>query len=180
MARLQGYEIHLSTTETHPDYMPKDNDIEILFGCGDWESKESYLLFDEVVFAVCSPAFALHNDLINKELDLASIQDLPLLTQDKGEKGWMNWQSWFSHFGGNFQYSKNQHMFNDYALTLQAAMEGKGIALGWDGLMDSHLSNNWLVTLNGMKVRSRKGYYLVFSPSNPAADDLRKWAIENE
>lgn len=33
MARLQGYEIHLSTTETHPDYMPKDNDIEILFGC---------------------------------------------------------------------------------------------------------------------------------------------------
>jgi len=57
-------------------------------------------------------------------------------------------------------------------------MEGKGIALAWDGLADSHLSNNWLVALDGMSIRTGQGYYLAFSPTNPVAQGLRSWAAE--
>jgi len=180
MTYLEGYEIHLSTTDRLADHASRERDIEILFGCGDWENREAHLLFDEVVFAICSPGFASHNNLTGKNLNLQSIQNLPLLVQDRGEMGWMNWQSWFSHFGGEFEFSKDQYMFNNYALTMQAAMEGKGIALAWEDLTDSHLSNNWLVALNGMKIRTSQGYYLVFSPTNPVADGLRQWAAEVE
>jgi LysR family transcriptional regulator, glycine cleavage system transcriptional activator len=177
-AHLQGYEIHLATTETLTDHVPRSSDIEIRFGRGNWENKEAHLLFDEIVFAVCSPAYALHHGLAGKNLTLQSIADLPLLVQDRGEMGWMSWQGWFTHFGGRFAFSKDQYFFNNYALTLQAAMEGKGIALAWAGLADSHLSNNWLVALDGMEIRTGQGYYLVFSPTNPVAAGLRQWAAE--
>ena len=178
MAHLPGYEIHLSTTDTLADQSSQNSDIEILFGRGDWKNKESHLLFDEVVFAACSPGFASHHNLTGPNLTLQSIQDLPLLVQDRGEMGWMDWQSWFTYFGGEFVFSKDQYIFNNYALALLAAMEGKGIALAWDGLTDSHLSNNWLVALDGMRIRTGRGYHLVFSPSNPVAEGLRHWAAE--
>jgi len=178
LAHLPGYEIHLSTTETLADHVPRDSDIEILFGRGDWPDKESHLLFDEVVFAVCSPGFASHHGLSGQNQTIQSIADLPLLVQDRGEMGWMDWQRWFSHFGATYEIPKGQYVFNNYALTLQAAMEGKGIALAWDDLADSHLSNNWLVALDGLSIRTGQGYYLVFSPTNPVARGLRNWAAE--
>lgn len=92
LAHLEGYEIHLATTDTLADHVPCDSDIEILFGRGDWK--------------------------------------------------------------------------------------GKGIALAWDGLTVSHLSNNWLVALDGLNIRTGQGYYLVFSPTNPVAQGLRNWAAE--
>ena len=175
MAHLKGYEIYLSTGNPS-NHEPRNTDIEIRFGRGDWKNKESHLLFEEVVFPVCSPGFASLNNLAGQKLNLQSIQNLPLLAQDRGENGWMDWQSWFKYFGGSFEFSKDQYLLNNYALALQAAMEGKGIALAWEGLADSHLSNNWLVALDGMKIRTGKGYYLVFSPTNPVADGLRSWA----
>jgi DNA-binding transcriptional LysR family regulator len=175
MAHLKGYEIHLSTTGNPSSHEPRNTDIEIRFGRGDWGNKESHLLFEEVVFPVCSPGFASLNNLTGQKLNLQSIQNLPLLAQDRGEHGWMDWQSLFKYFGGTFEFSKDQYLLNNYALALQAAMEGKGIALAWESLADSHLSNNWLVALDGMKIRTGKGYYLVFSPTNPVADGLRSW-----
>ena len=178
MAHLQGYEIHLATTETLTDHRPRDSDIEIRFGRGHWDNKEAHLLFEEVVFAACSPAFALHHGLAGKTPTPQSIAGLALLAQDRGEGGWLSWQGWFDHFGSRFAFSKDQYFFNNYALTLQAAMEGKGLALAWSGLADSHLSNNWLVALDGTEVRTGQGYYLVFSPDNPVAAGLRRWAAE--
>ena len=175
MTHLKGYEIHLSTTGASSKPDPRNTDIEIRFGRGGWKNKESHLLFEEVVFPVCSPGFASLNNLADQNLNLLSIQNLPLLAQDRGENGWMDWQSWFKYFGGAFEFSKDQYLLNNYALALQAAMEGKGIALAWEGLADSHLSNNWLVALDGMKIRTGKGYYLVFSPTTPVADGLRSW-----
>ncbi|MFV2034592.1 MAG: LysR family transcriptional regulator [Halocynthiibacter sp.] len=180
MAHLPGYEIHLSTAESQSAHVARDSDIEILFGQGDWKDKESHLLFDEVVFATCSPGFASHHNLTGVTLDLSSIAHLPLLVQDRGEMGWLDWQSWFRQSGGNFEFSKGQYMFNNYALTLQAAMEGEGIALAWEGLADSHLSNHWLVALAGLRIRTGRGYYLAYSPSNPVAESLRQWAAEVE
>lgn len=66
-------------------------------------------------------------------------------------------------------------MFNIYSLTLQAAMEGKGIALAWEGLSNPYLSNGWLIKLDNMEIRTGQGYYLVFSPDNPIANKLRQW-----
>lgn len=178
MTHLQGYEIHLSTTETLADHVPRDSDIEVLFGRGEWEGKESHLLFDEVVFAVCSPGFASHHNLAGENLDPGAIPKQSLLVQDRGEMGWMDWVRWLGHFGEAYEIPKAQYAFNNYALTLQAAMEGKGIALAWDGLANSHLANNWLVELDGLRFRTGQGYYLTFSPNNPVAPGLRNWAAK--
>jgi len=107
-AHLPGYEIHLATTETLADHAPRDSDIEILFGRGDWPGKESHLLFDEVVLAVCSPGFVSHHGLSGQNQTIQSIANLPLLVQDRGEMGWMDWQSWFSHFGATYEFPKDQ------------------------------------------------------------------------
>jgi DNA-binding transcriptional LysR family regulator len=174
-ALVPGYQIDMQTLEHIDDFPSRPSDIEICFSTENWGQKEAQLLFDEVVYAVCSPAFATHHGLTGKEVTLEELRQLPLLVQDRGERGWMNWQSWFEHFGGEYTYSAGEYMFNIYSLTLQAAMEGKGIALAWEGLSNPYLSNGWLIKLDNMEIRTGQGYYLVFSPDNPIANKLRQW-----
>ena len=92
--------------------------------------------------------------------------------------GWMDWHQWFDHFGGKIDFPKDQYVFNNYALALQASMEGQGIALAWEGLAESYLQHNWLIPLQGMEIRTGRGYYLVFSPDNPVAEGVRNWCNE--
>jgi DNA-binding transcriptional LysR family regulator len=57
-------------------------------------------------------------------------------------------------------------------------MEGKGIALAWNNLVEPHLSNKWLVQFKGPQLETGNGYYLVLSKDNPIADVVQDWISE--
>ncbi|MCP4185431.1 MAG: LysR family transcriptional regulator [Hyphomicrobiales bacterium] len=159
---LTDRKLKLVTSEPPGDFKVEQNRIVVRFGAGDWEDGKAHLLFHEQVMPVCSPEFAKRHNLINRNIDPGELAHLPLLVQDHGEHGWIGWPGWFSHFGiENTQDILNAHKINNYAFSLQAAMEGRGIALAWENLIDPYLSNNWLFELPGLSVKTSNSYHLV-------------------
>ena len=151
-------QLRLITDNLNTDVSRQDVDIAVRFGNGKWEDGTSILLFDEDVFPVCSPAWLsthpapvsvddfLHMDLIDSETTL---------------EGWMTWNSWFKELGHSrpkINYSLRCSSYND---TVQAALRGYGIALGWNRLLGPMLLSGELVRITSYVVKPKEAYYLV-------------------
>ncbi len=177
-SRLTDTEIRVVTADHLAIYSTEEVDIAIRFGEGSWPGEEAHLLFGEKVFPVCSSEFADCHKLSGRPLSAEEFSDLPLLFQDTGEHGWLGWQQFLARFNMDYKPVKQAYAIYNYAFILQAAMEGKGIALAWDNLAEPYLSNKWLVQLQGLEVETGRGYYLVLSKKNAVADIVRDWVKE--
>lgn len=97
----------------------------------------------EAVKPVVSPAYYQQQRHI-LEQGVERWSGLPFLELSKRNYGWATWDDWFEQnglpgFQAEYQY------FNNYVYLLEAAAAGKGIALGWRGLIDRHLESGVLV-----------------------------------
>ncbi len=172
---LPGWKWRTISSADETQHAGSEADLIVRLGNGRWEGEESLMLFPEQVFPVCSPEFLQRHALDRAPLGAADLIDLPLLFEDFGGRNWMGWVDWFTHFGLEYGYPDDVHPTFNYALTLQAAMEGKGVALAWDQLEEPFLSNRWLVELPGLRLQTDYGYYLCFSPDCRIADLVTEW-----
>ncbi len=177
-SRLSDTKIRVVTMDHVANFSTEEVDLAIRFGEGDLPDEKSHLLFEEKVFPVCSPEFATRYKLLKRKVTPEELAHLPLLLQDEGEHGWLGWQQFLAHFDVDFEPVKETYAIYNYAFILQAAMEGKGIALAWNNLVEPHLSNKWLVQFKGPQLETGNGYYLVLSKDNPIADVVRDWISE--
>jgi LysR family glycine cleavage system transcriptional activator len=92
------------------------------------------------------------------EGDPGAWQGLPFLDLSKYNCGWATWQDWFTA-SGNAQIQPNYLYFGNYVYLLEAAAAGKGIALGWKGLIERHLANTVLEPLTEDYVSFDQGIY---------------------
>ncbi len=99
----------------------------------------------EAVRPVVSPAFlAEHAAILQDEVD--RWLTLPFLELSKYNYGWATWEDWFAQQTDGATRPSYQY-FNNYVYLLEAAAAGKGIALGWRGLIDRHLESGVLVEI---------------------------------
>jgi LysR family glycine cleavage system transcriptional activator len=178
MADLPGWKLRLISSEGGTQLSTSEADLVVRQGDGEWEHDESLLLFKETAFPVCSPEFSRRHGLDLDRFSVNDIRDLPLVIQDFGEHEWLDWVEWFAGNGVEYRYPKDTLPVSNYALCLQAAMEGKGIALAWEQLADPYLSNKWLLEIPGLRMDTIRGYYLVFSPDSKVAVQVRRWVNE--
>ena len=70
---------------------------------------------------------------------------------------------------------------NDYALVIQAAMAGEGIAMGWRHVTERPLEQNLLTQVGPWRWQTPSGFYLIW-PRNatlaPEAEVVRDWIVE--
>ena len=175
MKLLPGWRLHTINTDGNSPSSSNEADLVVRIGDGSWAHEESLLLFEEEVFPVCSPSFMQQHNLAQRKVDPLELTELPLVCEDLGNLGWMGWADWFGHFNVDFNFADDANPISNYALVLQAAMEGRGLALAWEQLAEPHLGNNWLVEVTGLRVKTNLGYYLCFSPTNPVGDLLVQW-----
>ena len=175
MELLPGWRLRTINTDGKLPSSSNEADLVVRIGDGSWAHEESLLLFEEEVFPVCAPSFMQQHNLAQRKVDPLELTELPLVCEDLGNRGWMGWADWFSHFNVDFNFADDTRPIYNYALVLQAAMEGKGLALAWEQLAEPHLGNNWLVEVTGLRVKTNQGYYLCFSPTNPVGDLLVQW-----
>ena len=72
-------------------------------------------------------------------------------------------------------------MFSDSSHTLEAAIEGQGIALARSSLIGNDLHNGLLIRVSDVVVVSPKNYYLVYPPrvaDSPKIAPFRKWLFD--
>ncbi len=177
---LPGWKLRIISSADETQLPNSSADLIVRLGSGRWVNEESLMLFREQVFPVCSAEFLHRHALDKAPLSAADLVDLPLLFEDFGGRNWMGWSDWFTQFDVEYRYPDDAHPIFSYALTLQAAMEGKGIALAWDQLEAPFLSNGWLVELPGLRLQTDYGYYLCFPANCRIAERAREWVEQIE
>ena len=175
MSLFPDWKIQTINTEGADEPTGKSADLRINIGSGNRSGEKSLLLFEEEVFPVCSPQFLQNLALASHEIEPSSLGDLPLICEDLGDREWMGWRDWFAHYDIDYQFPPDIRPLFNYALVLQAAMSGKGIALAWEQLTSPYLENGWLVELPNLRVHTGLGYYLCFDESHPVGEVLTKW-----
>ncbi len=153
---------------THFEIFPVDRDdaremtsadLSIRFGPFAALRDNEWPLIRESVSPVCSPTCRKRFEL----KDVLGAEDLyktPLLHMDERDPRWMNWQEWCERAGIETPVRTTRFNHNNYPLLLSAAAEGKGLALGWAGLIESMIDEGTLVALGPSVERRDRGYIL--------------------
>lgn len=80
------------------------------------------------IFPVCAPSLIPEGDC---PIEPDRLLDFPLLSHSVTPQDWMEWHEWFQQVGAALPKGTRFVPFDSYPLALQAAVAGRGIALGW-------------------------------------------------
>jgi LysR family transcriptional regulator, glycine cleavage system transcriptional activator len=153
------------------DFKRDDVDVAIRHGFGDWPGLISEHVLDDVTFPVCSPRLA--NGLPARPADLSRYT----LLRSDGE----SWTSWFEAAGLDWPEPTRGPMFSDSSHTMQAAIDGQGIALARSSLLGNDVHNGVLIQLFDIIVPLPKKYFLVYPRrlvDSPKLAPFRQWLFD--
>lgn len=181
LALQPGADVRVDVSHAVVDFDREDIDVAIRFGEGKYPGLKADLLFQDSVFPVCSPR------IISKEKPLATPRDLlhhQLIHLDWEANGapWPNWKMWMTAAGiRDFDDKRGLH-FGQTSLTVQAAIDGQGVALGDSNLVADDLAAGRLVKPFDLSLRAPKQFaYYVISRLNtedaPIVNAFRDWCI---
>ncbi|WP_246107290.1 LysR substrate-binding domain-containing protein [Puniceibacterium confluentis] len=178
MPRLQKFnrqnkhlKIKLVSSDDDMECLADNVDLAILRGDGNWIGFNAVKLFGETVFPVCSPEFLQENPTAS---EISMLHRHDLIEVSSTHREWMNWRTWFEQMGQEAGELQQGAIFNTYPLSVHAAVEGLGIALGWGHLVDPLLQQGRLVRpLGPAKVRTDHGYYLLKRENKKMFDECR-------
>jgi LysR family transcriptional regulator, glycine cleavage system transcriptional activator len=158
-----------------------DADVDIRFGNGLYPGVRVDRLFEHQIFPVCSPAFLRSNPELQSPSDLLR---LPLIHQTWIGQGvtWPDWRTWMQAAGIDHFEAKPGLFFEATSYAIQAAIEGKGIALGDYSLVADDLTAGLLVQPFALAINGPPDFaYFMCSPPNPPARSLvpafREWIL---
>ena len=133
-------------------------DLAILHGEGIWPARAATHLISEEIFPVCAPEYLERHGPFETLEDLAGA-DLIELKYERW--AWANWTIWLTEMGLAPTELRRVFQSDLYTATIQAAIAGRGIALGWRRLVDDDVLAGRLCLPAGFRLRTRRGYYLV-------------------
>jgi DNA-binding transcriptional LysR family regulator len=136
-------------------------------------------LFGEVVLPVCSPK------LLTRAAPLATPEDLRyhvLLHYERpdGAAPWLNWTVWLETMQLAGLKPAGSLRFSQYDQTIQAAIDGQGVALGTSPLVRQPIKQGRLIAPLARKFESSRAYYLVISADaagRPEVKDFAGWLL---
>ena len=172
---MPGVELRMVTSDTRTIFDLQEIDFALRFGKGDWSDGHSQKLFGEQLFPVCSAQFAEEHFGSCDGVDPQSLALAPLIHEREEKYSWLSWQQWLGRHSVDYQPAPDTYYYDNYALTLQAAIEGQGIALAWLHLAEPPLKSGQLVELTGLRVKTDCGYYLAYRRHHPQADKIVNW-----
>jgi LysR family transcriptional regulator, glycine cleavage system transcriptional activator len=186
--RLDGFlsafpsaDVRIDVSNTLVDFERDDVDVAIRFGAGKYPGLRADLLFQDTLSPVCSPS------LITKEKPLEVPRDLlrhTLIHLDWQASGspWPNWRMWMQAAGiKEFDDKRGLH-FGQTSLTIQAAIDGQGVALGDSNLVADDLAAGRLVKPFELSLKAPDSFsYFVITRLNtddaPLVNAFRDWCL---
>jgi len=112
-------------------------DIVIQYDISGIDADDRRCIVTEAVRPVAAPAFIeQHREVL--ACAPAEWSGLPFLDLSKCNYGWATWQDWFVA-SGQPPIQPEFIYFGNYVYLLEAAAAGRGLALGWRGLIERHL-----------------------------------------
>lgn len=120
-------------------------------------------ILDEEIVPVASPAFI---DCFSRELAgrPSSWLGVPRLGSEPRGSGWATWEIWFDSQSCPPPDAPTQ-VFENYFYLLEAAANGEGLAIGWNGYVKSYFETGRLVPVRDEWLRTQTGNYAVLTAS---------------
>jgi len=157
-----------------------DVDAAIIFGDGAWHGFHAEKLFPERIFPVCSPEYVGRSPELRKASDLSQHK---LIKLEDEHWNWMTWRQWLDQNGVNTAIVTKGLTVNSYPLVIEAAIQGHGIALGWEHLVGREIENGTLLNpLPDATIESELGYYVLWPAGARHHPDIRgfiDWCVQS-
>lgn len=138
-------------------------DCEIRYSHGPRSEVEAELFLHEEIFPVCSPALLTGRRPVRRPEDIAGHDVLDVPGYREG------WREWLQASGLQFDWTERRIVFDQSIMAIQAAIDGKGIALGRSALVARELEARRLVAPFDLRLPATGGYWLLYhaAPAPP-------------
>jgi LysR family glycine cleavage system transcriptional activator len=150
--------IHLTTLRSFEELLRHDYDVAIRYGNGQWPHMLSDRITEEEVFPICSPM------LLEQNPGLRTLDDLCRQTIIRTESEVLRdyWPLWLEAAEQTTAEFAQEITCNSLATTIQAAMDGLGVAMGRSSVTKDDLSRGRLVEPFTIRLScAAEGYYVV-------------------
>ena len=160
------------------DMLEEDIDVSARLGNGKWPGIHSWPFVTEEVWLVCSPSYLAEHGPITSPRDLLSHS---LLHFEERHRSRLGWREWLERSGVPNPRIEQDFVFTDALSSIEAAVFGQGIALGWKHLVRDHIAAGRLVPAIDIFNRSGETIHLVMPAQRPpkrGAELFRDWLLE--
>ncbi|WP_289032561.1 LysR substrate-binding domain-containing protein [uncultured Roseibium sp.] len=132
-------------------------DIALRYGRGGWTDGETWKLFDERACPVGTP------QMIGQVAEAGGLEDVPLIEVRLGSPHlWDTWTDYFEQRGIK-RARRPSHVFDNYVQAVQAALDGRGIMLGWRSITHKLVGDGSLVELPSGSHDFGTSYFVICS-----------------
>jgi LysR family transcriptional regulator, glycine cleavage system transcriptional activator len=174
-------DVRIDVSNTLVDFDRDDVDVAIRFGAGKYPGLRADLLFQDTLSPVCSPSLITREKPLEVPRDLLRHTLIHLDWQASGSP-WPNWRMWMQAAGiKEFDDKRGLH-FGQTSLTIQAAIDGQGVALGDSNLVADDLAAGRLVKPFELSLKAPDSFsYFVITRLNttdvPLVNAFRDWCL---
>lgn len=157
-------EVRLETSLKPVDFVAQRVDVGVRYGTGTWPGLKAEKLMGEEVFPVCSPELLRQQLGLQTPAELGGVTLIHDLSMDD-HPGFPTWEKWFAKANVAGLTTSRGMKINNSAAVLQAAMEGRGVALARSVMAHDDLAAGRLVRLfPEVRLESELAYYVVYRP----------------
>ena len=171
-------DVRITSSTRLVDFRRDDVDAGIRYGRGHWPGLRADWLTADELFPVCSPA------LLKGDRPLQSPQDLAHHTLLHSSGGYDDdWRLWLTAAGQPSDISKQPGLSFDLILmTVQAAIDGLGVAMGRTSYVEGDIAKGRLVVPFTIALPADAGFYLVSPQARAESAKLsafRQWLLSS-
>ncbi len=169
-----GIDVRITTSSALVDFKGGDVDAAIRYGRGRWPGLRADWLTADELFPVCSPALLGGNQPLKCPEDLAHYT----LLHSSGSYD-DDWRLWLTAAGLPINISEQPGLTFDLILmTVQAAIDGIGVAMGRTSYVEADIAKGRLVVPFKITLPTDAGFYLVSPEARadpPKLAAFRQW-----
>src|ERR1700682_1996592 len=167
-------DVRITTSASLVDFRTGNVDAAIRYGRGNWPGLRADWLMADQLFPVCSPALLTGNRPLRSPEDL---RDHVLLHTSGGYGD--DWRLWLTAAGLAAEIPKQAGLtFDLIFMTVQAAIDGIGVAMGRTSYVEADIAKGRLVVPFKITLPADAGFYLVSPEATADAPKLsafRQW-----
>jgi LysR family glycine cleavage system transcriptional activator len=171
-----GIDVRITTSTGLVDFQRDDVDAGIRYGRGQWPGLRADWLMADELFPVCSPSLLRGDKPLRQPEDL---KGYPLLHTSNANSD--DWRLWLTAAGQPADIARQPGItFDMIFMTIQAAIDGIGVAMGRTSYVQDDIAKGRLVVPFKIALPADAGFYLVSPQGRREAPKLaafREWMI---
>ncbi|MGX4774360.1 transcriptional regulator GcvA [Bradyrhizobium guangdongense] len=169
-----GIDVRITTSTSLVDFQRDNVDAAIRYGRGQWPGVRAEWLMADELFPVCSPSLLRSDKSLRTPEDL---KDHVLLHTNNSD----DWRLWLTAAGLPAGISRQPGITFDMTfMTVQAAIDGMGVAMGRTSYVQDDIAKGRLVVPFKIALPADAGFYLVSPEGRREAPKLaafRQWVV---